>query len=785
MKKLLTNLSVVLSFLAGIPFMGYSQVTQLEIIGQTPGGAGFHTNWDSLNQQLIIGAGASIRVYDMTLPDQPLIVAQRPLRGIVNETDVYGNVLFAAATHDGLLALDYSSPELNIIAQIDMHGTDTAAYDLWRSNDTLYVATKFNVRMYRFTGSSFQFLGGFGPANSFCVTRRGDYIAVGGQGALYITPTIGFRGTVNVYHKSNLLVPVAFWQDSLFNFIQDLQFADLRNDIIYVCAGPENALFSKSNLMALQHNGATLMPVDTFSVEGGIPFFAQLNIMNLDSRNDTLYVVTTAAWDGTLPPVANMPILDATGLPADTMKKIGAVIPGLWHFDAALMDGTPYIAMSSEWLGFFISDITSGDPWDTLHIENTGGWCVNNRMSDGTLWACHEGYGLVGYHPDSLLFANGFHCQSETFHVMDFFNNHYFSSDVEFLNDTLLMLNNSEVFNIAQWQQGSGNPVLAFDMNRNWMVHMRNVQTNSGQRLVATFDNLLGSKWMSLINPFVSPYADLDVDSTMCLTAGFFISGDTVYYGKNINSYRYLFAAKIENDQFVFIDSCKLNMGFPFWPFDHEVESVWVENGIIAVAYGPQFAWFTWSGNELQQLGMEYDPSLIANGIVLKNNLIYISDRMEGMKIYDLSVAGTASLVAQAEGTGGWTTLYGSQSVSVGDDGTIFLSDFHAGVFIIEAFDSTLMSVSEGNGHSDLHWAVFPNPADDFIHVPISQEATGQTSVLLLTGVDGRLMLKQDVTGQNLHLLHLNAVPDGVYLLQLISGNQVVNTTRVIVVHMH
>lgn len=114
-----------------------------------------------------------------------------------------------------------------------------------------------------------------------------------------------------------------------------------------MCGGPGDIFFSKSSLFALQLSGNTLTPSDTFTVTGGIPGYAQMNIMNLDSRNDTLYVVTTAAYDITTLPFAYMPIIDATGLPNDTMKKIGIVVPGLWHFDATLMDGTPYIAMAS------------------------------------------------------------------------------------------------------------------------------------------------------------------------------------------------------------------------------------------------------------------------------------------------------------------------------------------------------------------------------------------------------------------------------------------------------
>ncbi len=725
------------------PFLCFSQVTDLSIIGQTIGGAGFHVNWDSAGQKLIVGAGTTLQVYNMTDPEHPDLIAQRPLRGLINETEVYGNVIFAAATHDGLIAMDYNSPDLDIIAHIDMHESgDTAAYDMWRSNDTIYLADNFRIRRYRFTGSSFVKLSSFGPACSFCVARKGDYIVVGGQASLYFNP-LGIRGCINIYHKSNLNTPVASWKDTLINVIQDIQFADLCDDIFYVCAGPENLFFTKSNLIAFQFGTDTVFPIDTFQVEGGIPGFAQLNIMNMDSRNDTLYVVTTAAWDGTLPPLTYMPIIDATGLPTDTMRKIGTVVPGLWHFDAALMDGTPYIAMSSEWLGFLVSDVSLLNPYDTLVMYHTGGWCVNNRVKDGTLWACHEGYGLVAYNPDSLLFANGFHCNATKMHIMDFFYDHYFSTDVEFLNDTLLMINNSKVYNITDWLSSGQPPQLAWDMNKNWMSYMRNVQTNTGQRMVGVFDDLVFHKWVTLFDPFdaAGSYQDLDSDTMDSDPHGMFISGDTIYYGKSYNNIRYLCAQKIVNDEFVFLDTFKLNMQNPFPPFDHEAHSISVENGIIGVAYGPQFAWFNWNGNELNQIGYNYQPKQVALGITLRNNLAYIGDRFYGLKIYDISQPPTATLVAQCHGSGGWKNLYGSGPVSVDENGIIYLTDFHAGVFIIEAYDTTTINIGENSvGRQSELTVTYPNPSSDIVVIEKTSGMQFSNSRIIMFDINGKVV---------------------------------------------
>jgi hypothetical protein len=690
-----------------------------------------------------VGCGTTLQVFNMSDPVHPQLIAQRPLRGLINETEVYGNVIFAAATHDGLIAMDYSSPNLDIIAHIDLHNSgDTAAYDMWRSNDTLYVADNFRVRRYKFTGTGFNKLSSFGPYNSFCVSKKGNYIVVGGQGYPYDGLLNPWKGSVCLYHISNLTTPLAVWKDTLVSFIQDVQFADLRNDIIYVCAGPENILFTKSNFIALHFNGTTLAPVDTFTLSGGVLNFAQLNVMNMDSRNDTLFVVTTAAVSLTSLPWAYMPVLDATGLPGNPMVKIGEVYPGFWHFDAALMHGTPNIAMSSEWFGYVVSNVSQLNPFDTVVVYPTGGWCVNNHIKDGILWVCNEGYGLMGHNPDSLLFVNGFHCNSQRMHIHDL-NNHFFCSDIEFLNDTLLMVNSSEVYNINPWLSGA-QPLKIADMNKNWMVRMRNVQTNNGQRMVATYDNLLAqTKYITLFNPFdaAGNYPDLYTETLTSDVGAIAVSGDTIYFGKSYNNIRYICAVKIVNDQFVLLDTFKLRMQNPLPPLDHEAHAISVENGRIAVVYGPQFTVLEWNGNELTERNYFFSSSQVGLGICLRNNLVYVGDRFFGVKIYDVTQPSQALLVAKCNGTGGWKNVYGSGPVSVDDNGVIYLTDFHAGVFIIEAYDTS--SVAIGNNpfsQNTTKLKVYPNPANGKTSVSKTNGSAFCNAKLILFSPEGKTL---------------------------------------------
>lgn len=760
-------------FLYTLSFSSFAQVTDLLKIGQTPGGASAHVNWDASTNKLIVGCGTSVWVYDMSNPIEPVLCSKRPFSGLINETDVYGDILFVAATHDGVYALDFTSPELDILAHYNMKNMgDSAAYDLWRSNDTLYVADYFKVRMLKYDDvGGFSKITSFGGPKSYCVARRGNYIAVGNQ------VTLITDANISVYSNSNLNTPVAQWLSPWCNWVQDIQFADLRDDIIYVCAGPETPLFDKSNFFALEFTGASLFPSDTFAIDSGLLGIAQQNIMNMDSRNDTLFLATTSAWDVHFLPYTYVAVLDASGLPIDTLKDIGKILAGLWHFDVSLMHNTPYLAIASEWCGVLLTDVSQLALDDTLGLMETGGWCVNNKVKGNTLWACMEGYGLCAYNLDSLQYSAGTMANSLAMNIYDL-DNHYFSSDVEFLNDTLLIINSSEVYNIKPWQMG-GEPVLEYDMNRNWMIRMNNIYTNVGQRMIATFyDIYANEKWIELIDPFDDGggFASLDHDSMWCDVNGMTVAGDTVYYAQTVNNIRFLVAQKVSNDNFVFIDSIKLSLPFGVL-FGDDVHSISVENGLVAVAYGKQFAMFKWNGSQLEELFTNFQFTQQSNDIVLRNHFVYVSDRAYGFKIYDVSSQTEATLVAQGAGTGGWTNLYGSTAISVASDGKIYLSDFHAGVLIYEAYDTTWVAAEQEHKMHVDEVRVFPNPVSNVLKITIQNKESKYNFTLY--DMSGRVLKKWSCLC-NSSSIDMSGLMPGNYIITVSDEKGVLSSHKII-----
>ncbi|MFH1936208.1 MAG: hypothetical protein ABIK52_01435, partial [Bacteroidota bacterium] len=657
----LNHVKLILILYVGYISVGYTQVEDLSRLGQTPGGAGYHVNYDSASQRLFVGCGTSIWIYDTQDTANIHVVARRPLLGLVNETALYGDILFVAATHDGVWALDATSDTLTAIAHYEMTG-DSAAYDLWLTNDTLYVADGKKVRMLRYDSiaSTFTRLATFGPNNSFCASRKGEYIAVGAHGIP--------KGTVMVYHFTDLEIPVAIWQSNNVWNLQDIQFGDLRDDIIYVCGGPQNLLFTKSYFYALYLDGPFLSAVDSFSVPGIIGF-AQANINNMDSQNDTLFISTGAGLNNLWQTV--VPVYDATGLPDTAMVHLADIRPGLWHFDVARMHGTPYLAMSSEWLGVLISDVSQLQPEDTLGFLETGGWCQRSYIRGDTLWACMRGYGLVAYETDSLFYSAGYMNHPKILHIFT-----QFVADIAFVNDSLILLSNGEFYNLMPWLQG-GNPEPAGDIGFGCET-IRTIQTNAGTRIIAGFSDLLFPfRQIALYNPYdsIHGYPLLDIDSTNSDVNGLLISGDTVFCGKKTGNTFYLAMFRVVNDSLILIDTVAA---------PGEINGISRDGSLLALSCGMfWFAWYYIDGNILVPMGTYFDWHFSPADVYLKNNLVYIADKFYGLKVFQLSEPPEATLVAECRGTGGWTNMFGSTAVDLGSNGMIYLSDFMAGVILI------------------------------------------------------------------------------------------------------
>jgi hypothetical protein len=483
-------------------------------------------------------------------------------------------------------------------------------------------------------------------------------------------------------------------------------------------------------------------------------------------------VVTTAAYNSTTLPFSYMPIIDATGLPNDTMKQIGFVVPGLWHFDCALMDGTPYIAMSSEWCGVLISDISQLQPDDTLGLLETGGWCMGSKIRHDTLWAFHEGYGLVAYKLDSLYYHNGYMTQSKLLHIY-----RQFVTDFDFLNDSLIILSSGygDIYNIKPWLSG-GSPVLADSLGVGNNVQVKLMQTDTGPRLITGWNNILSPpEAVFLLDPFSPGHPRPVLDSIQVRSSlySLCISNDTLYCGIKTNNSYFLAAYKVSGDAFTLIDS----IGAP-----GEINSIAAENNIVAIATNMNLKWYSLNNGVFTELGAFFDWYINPIGIKLKNHLLYVADKFNGLKIFSLAQAPQATLVAKCRGTGGFKNLYGSGRVDVGTDGQIYLSDFHAGIIIIEAYDSTLADIDE-NPASDLipRIVIYPNPADNYFALKLDDQLKYSNASLKLLNALGEKVVDVPLPSSSEMKVDTHMLSPGIYFISITENNKLVAAGKIII----
>lgn len=767
------KISIILSVLSISLLFSTTVLAQVNLsrIGQTPGGAAYHVNYDSSSQRLFVGAGTSLWVYDMSNPNNPVVVSKRPFLGLITESILDNNVLFIAATNDGVYALDATSDTLTILDYYDVTGAglgDIGAYDMCMSNDTLFIANKFLVDRIKYTpGTGFSTMlstislcGG-----SICVAERGSFLAVGKQPV----------GKIEIYKKNNLNIVISSWQIPNLSGISKLRFSDLNDSILYVCGGSPNLGFN-SSFYALKFDGSSLSVLDSLHILG-VPVLAAANIQNMDTRNDTLYLATGCAEDSSKGlPLSYIPVLDATGLPSDTMAEIDYINAGLWHFDVSLMDGTPYMATASEWAGVAINNITSGIHFDTLMTLPTGGWTQKSKVRGDTLWVAHEGWGLAAYKIDSLMFSNGYMTDSKILHLYEEGSKHFFVGDFEFLNDTLLLLDNGTVYNLKPWQQG-GQADSLYTIGGGG--YLNKVNTNLGERIIAGTQALIlpdlgNTQKMTIYNPY-STAGILNTISVLNNVKSITVVDSTVFYGfrtDSLSKMKYLVASNIVNDSLVIIDSIATDT--------FHINSISVDNNIVAIGKGNNIMWYSWDGSSFSFIDSYYNALMIEVDIVLKNNYIYVADRVDGLIVLDIT--DTINPVAAVfDGKGMWKTFFGSQDVKLGDDGKIYLSDFNAGVIIIEAFDHTIgIDKPENSFVEKEQIRIYPNPSSSYITVEFSNPKSEKYTINIYNGLGQLVKSTKNITSER-SIIETGHLRSGIYFIEVTSKSRIFKTEKLII----
>ncbi|MDD3740138.1 MAG: T9SS type A sorting domain-containing protein, partial [Bacteroidales bacterium] len=765
--------------------------------------------WIEDQQKLIVGCGGSLWVYDMQNPENPVIIAKRAFLQLIQTTDLYGDILFAAAESDGLYALDFTSDSLTILHSYNpltfqYSGEPQAIFDFSRSYDTLFVPVYSDfyksIRVVTYDQEDgfselydYNFQLGISPAiknGARCISINDKYIAVGKQ---KLPLEIFQKGEIYIFNRYYPYNKICSYEDSLLNKVQKVRFADLNEDILFACAGSNNAGLT-SHFFAFHIDENNIVPVDTFSIGLGeiglgLPIVSAVNILNMDSRNDTIFLATTCWVDIDNYQLGEnfsfIPVLDASNLPEQPMSYDSHFYGGLWHFDVALMHGTPYMAIASEWLGLLISDITDFDnPLDTLLMTSTGGWVQHTKITGDTLWVASEGWGLAVYKTDSLLFENGYNTDAMIMHKYVAYPGHYFVPDFEFINDTLLYLASGHIFNLKNWFTG-GEAEFVYQTNLGeFVTKIAKINTNLGTRIV-----LGKGVWLlsDLEMSFYNPENEQAIGEEILLNnepTAFAVSDDVLFYPYRTLPYLqqgdiHLVAAKIENDELTILEDTL----FASNTIDI-VGAVDAEENIVVIGSGATFTWYEWNGEEfvLQNSYTHTNTAQMASGAKIKNNLLYASYRYDGLKVIDMS---DGTELAYFKGSGGYDGMAGSGNsiVNVGDDGKIYLTDFYSGIFIINAYDLTINIADEFSKmpvNNDF-FSVYPNPAIEEFSILLNKDFQNHNISLKITDITGKEVIRKSNFDSNLTTIEIKNWRPGIYFISVLENGEILKTEKVLI----
>ena len=751
----------------------------LQLIGQTPGGAAHHVHWIEEQNKLIVGCGASLWVYDMTNPSSPQTIAKRAFLQPINHTDLYGDTLFAAATNDGLYALDFGSDSLTIIdlyIPTGLFSRDVS--DFVRSNDTLYIPDKYDVKVVRYHMGSFHhivnhtnaFVIGDAPLNmklgARCIDFNDNYIAIG----KILDPFN--QGRLSIYDRQFPYTRLAFWEDSLLNNVERVQFADLKSDIIYVCAGSTTAGLS-ANFFACHFTGSEVMPVDTVTIYG-LPLFSSVSFLNIDSRNDTVYLVTNCLVDLGVSHLSMVPVYDATNLPEQPLDYLGFSHSGAWYFDIALMHGTDYMAVASEWLGLLVTNISDiNNPLDTIALRSTGGWVQQAKVHGDTIYVAHEGWGIAAYLSDSLMHQHGYDTDAIIMHEYIPGAGHFFVSDFEFIDDTIMFLGSGDIYNLKPWFDGGEPELTDNDSLGPAVVKMNRIKTPDGDFIIIGRGVwLLSPFYLSVYDPNTRNFTDnmlINNEATSIAVADsivFFGLRTAPYFAQNAELH--LIAAKIIGGHINIIADLLIAENT-----NAIIDAVAVENNIVAIGMGNEFRWYNFTGSEFSLLNsFTHNVGQVASGAAILNSLLYASYRNDGLMIIDID---DGTELAYFRGSGGFFGIAGSgnSSVRLGNDGTIYLSDFYSGLLMVEIFDHSLVSVSQPEVYNNqtVQYKVYPNPASNNFYLEINPNASNSDLQINLYNIIGeKVSVKIEVNNAFLKINTEN-LSVGQYILKICNGD--------------
>ncbi|MEA3445418.1 MAG: T9SS type A sorting domain-containing protein, partial [Bacteroidota bacterium] len=293
-------------------------------------------------------------------------------------------------------------------------------------------------------------------------------------------------------------------------------------------------------------------------------------------------------------------------------------------------------------------------------------------------------------------------------------------------------------------------------------------ETALGKRIVSsTYNPTWGldiAGELRLYDPYDAPNYPLISSKTIeGAPKVFTVEGDSVWVGAQINSVWSVAVYKIEADTFRLVAHA---------PAPGKIYSVTKDGNRIAVGCKlGGAAWYYFNGTSFFQEGSIPAFSINAIDVKIKNNYLYIADQKNGLYVYDVSIPGNPVLAAQSSGSGGWDNTFGARGIDVGPDGKIYLTDFHVGTMIIEAIDTsivTVVPVAQKDKKESI--SVYPNPAGNYVTFTCLQREFLDANISLYDMTGRKLMERDQINGKQ-YSISISDFKPGLYMYKVSDRN--------------
>ncbi len=394
MKKIFQNTVTLAIFFFQYQIM-VSQ-SELQYLSSTTGAASYTLDYH--DGFLLSGEGNTFSIYDVSNNTTPPFekTFEHRFLSFIDDFTISGDNLYVAANTAGIFKYDLNTlPQPHLVTSFQPEDLSEAAYDIPVKGDTLFVAYKTKLAVFRDSGNEIVHLTDLFSVNNAALSRirgcdvKGDLLAFT-VGTNFIFPSQ--QDGIYIY-DANTFDLLAFHAEQ-FCDPEDVIFGK-STDFLHVLGGGQftSSIAPLTNprghyyvLNIADPEQPNLIFSDTIP---GVSVLGDSQVIDGDNQNDTIYLATRTGSDFVNPLHGNVFVYKAID---ENIQLLDSVNAGLLHFDVKMQNKTMHIA--SEWFGIRSVDVSDLHNSVNLGDTPTGGWAKSADIFGNRMVLANEGYGI-------------------------------------------------------------------------------------------------------------------------------------------------------------------------------------------------------------------------------------------------------------------------------------------------------------------------------------------------------------------------------------------------------